>query len=108
MRKSRFALEQPDKSYSLPFFDFITLTETTCGVGNRSRPAIHGFAQNFLWLKPSVHCPTFSCNGAARKILSEVSVKNLRHVLSVVGEKLSDEEWRELQKENKTDDTANS
>ena len=31
--------------------------------------------------------------------LSEVDVKNLRHVLSVVGEKLSDEEWRELQKE---------
>ena len=46
-----------------------------------------------------MHCPTFPCNGAARKILSEVDVKNLRHVLSVVGEKLSDEEWRELQKE---------
>jgi calmodulin len=33
-----------------------------------------------------------------------VSVKNLRHVLSVVGEKLSDEEWRELQKELPVED----
>ena len=31
-------------------------------------------------------------------------MKNLRHVLSVVGEKLSDEEWRELQKELPVED----